>query len=900
MLSPSTLPATRTDSLPSPTSTRSRRVSVQKKPTGAVSDVSETITGPHKRKCRFCTRTFTKTEHLKRHQRSHTGERPYICSLCGKEFARSDVLARHFRVHTPPPEDCSGVDGPESCVELGEPTTPPMISIEQYSSSQAGVNPAGVPSEPRSPPDYYPHGFRELPWPPMEDAVLSDGPHDFSLQHETQYPAADLSSFVPQSSATATALAQDTASLAGNAASLMDFSTVNGGPRLQERHDGQASNVRNFGNWLEDLADGDAVRLHTLMNGRAALSSANEDFDFSFFESPPVWGTEPVLAQRGISNESFEKVQQQWPIRFDNANGPKPSLWHSLWTTHARNLIADLTLVPPASADPGPRWCLTDETRRRIHSYIVSPLKVVSEAHTAATHIELPPNGIWNIGLELFFRHFHPLLPFVHVPTFHPNAAPIPTLVSMCLIGFHILNTKGTNSLLSKIMRVTLSKARKSISEISETQPILAINDLANAFLVGSLGAMTGEYTVQEEYRQLYRDTLVAAQKQQFFCSQSAYSRECQNKSSTLHTVQDYEAWARVESAKRLIVCLFMTDSWFAEVFRMTPVVQTNYCQILLPCSNAMFECPSSSRWEQMASERHIESGAIISYPGGFTIQCPQPGLVLDPFATYAILCTIRLRLCASYHNTFNGGDASAGTALPWQRYESDPNTKDVASLLLSLPNLPIMAKLDANGNVVWHHTCISLAADLTIFECAAGQGGPDLARPALVYIEKWAKTTAARRACVHAAQAFRAMNERRVNEGVMFTAVPLLFQCALVLGFSILFRQKHVSACDQDASPEFYDLLRPVDWDMVGSEGLCTLGSGNLPGEERDINPTIRFVRGETEMCFGNSMHAPIQQSAKLVLLEFAGLLDDVATKWKVGDYANVLRVLSETVFED
>lgn len=46
-----------------------------------------------------CGRLFKRMEHLKRHLRTHTMERPFACSKCNKRFSRSDNLNQHMRTH---------------------------------------------------------------------------------------------------------------------------------------------------------------------------------------------------------------------------------------------------------------------------------------------------------------------------------------------------------------------------------------------------------------------------------------------------------------------------------------------------------------------------------------------------------------------------------------------------------------------------------------------------------------------------------------------------------------------------------------------------------------------------------------------------------------------------------
>ncbi|KUJ07826.1 uncharacterized protein LY89DRAFT_789492 [Mollisia scopiformis] len=98
--------------------------------------------------CRFCQKSFSKGEHLRRHERSHTGARPFRCKECQRPFARQDSLARHEKLHTRKDP-------------IHYPSPPSSLISQPSQRMTASLSPMGIPEMAHESPVSLPGGMSD-------------------------------------------------------------------------------------------------------------------------------------------------------------------------------------------------------------------------------------------------------------------------------------------------------------------------------------------------------------------------------------------------------------------------------------------------------------------------------------------------------------------------------------------------------------------------------------------------------------------------------------------------------------------------------------------------------------------------------------------------------------------
>lgn len=73
--------------------------------------------------CAFCLRRFWSAEDLRRHMRTHTGERPFSCDICRRRFTLKHSMLRHRKKHSFPHNSATEETSPASDEDMNATTT---------------------------------------------------------------------------------------------------------------------------------------------------------------------------------------------------------------------------------------------------------------------------------------------------------------------------------------------------------------------------------------------------------------------------------------------------------------------------------------------------------------------------------------------------------------------------------------------------------------------------------------------------------------------------------------------------------------------------------------------------------------------------------------------------------
>lgn len=607
-----------------------------------------------------------------------------------------------------------------------------------------------------------------------------------------------------------------------------------------------------------------------------------------------------------IPNERFAKVQSVWLAPSGSAGRIMNCLWRGVAASDVDNIfeVAAMDLSSQPESPAGSRYGLNEDSRQRLSASFNQSSPHFHQSHMSTTTVPVsnslpnfPPAEILDMSLDLYFRDFHPIMPLVHLPTFSANKTRLSLLYVMCLIGMIALDTKGTTEFVAKNFSFVLGRLTSELAQcsIGIEDPLDAISTFATVSLFLNLAVMTGEKEHLSECQMLYVNLMSIVQRHGLFAVTEGQILDAGLFDAIPGLNSRWKAWSKVESVKRIITGLIVMDSWYSSFLGTSPIICPDLVQYISPCDEALFQANSSSRWIQLVHSGKLMLTPTVMAPSE-VIDIPTPGAPLEDFSMHGLLATVQLRLSQAYHRLLS--NRASYPFAPCHTYAMDGRARCLPSLQCQIlrKHGESLDHRNPNAVVMWHNMCMTLTADIQIFDLAAGRAGPIPARQALDDIATWSQTPAARRACLHASHIYKSMMDRKASDQTTFHSVFSLFSAALVLG---LYTFMVPISDESQVGNGSIELLDDVDWHQVGTEGFTSFmeprGSQSLGPSD---NPAVNFIRNGGALYIRGIPFQGGYQSARRVLLDYAGLLKDTG-KWSVRKFSYVLHIMSDVLMD-
>ena len=591
---------------------------------------------------------------------------------------------------------------------------------------------------------------------------------------------------------------------------------------------------------------------------------------------------DPLLTERAAA------VRQSWPRK---TASPVVKMVHRLWEHAIHHGTPNLFhTTEPQSCEEGDhsRWHMDANCRDRlirdcqdkflsVEKYTGGVTAPGSPCITMATAEDTEMEGLsphsgrsrfpsvetLEMSLDFFFRRSHPVIPFIHKPTFDSRATPSPLLFGLCLTGLSGLNPSGGKDFILQhiggLMRYCrLDLTYKALGKTG-AQPLLT--SLASALVVLFLCLDLGGLVDVHQAHMLAVQTLFIADRHGLFRAKEA--KALNEAMFGIRNDQYWLAWARVESLKRLISCLIIIDSAITRTLDLAAIMGLDHVEVMLGCSPRLFECANASTFFH-------------------SLQTPvMPIIELSRFEVTRsddFSCRMQLAflsLCeaaARHHKT----DLSSVHFVPAKIYERDYKSGQLMQSLISL----VPRSGQPHAAIQWHYLCLLLSVDMNSVHIACGKDGISASRKALSNLQQWATTAAARRAVLHTSEIHNLSTRHRVSEDKTLCHESMLATVAMVHALFVLLQP--------DVDVSILDGELDADWSSIGHAGL----TDGIEEHRTVVGNVGKDFILQQQADPDRNRHPP--GPARRLLFNYAQVLDEVNSP-QANEYSRLLRSIAD-----
>ncbi|KAK4046393.1 hypothetical protein OIV83_006116 [Microbotryomycetes sp. JL201] len=621
-------------------------------------------------KCTQCDQAYARAEHLDRHARTHIPNSKFPCDQCGREFARTDVLKRHKKLHerdgSSTPGDLRNIRKQAALDRSARVATDADTVTYDMSLSDAytgGSHAADLAESLRTASSTYSNSGQHhdelppLPHVPTPSSAIVSLPPAQSDQYAFDQ-LLDFVAYAPEPAHVETGATIQSMADMSNMLSLPANQVV----PSQQAHSTSLPTFDLFGGFLAVSPPNLAVTSPAFDPG---LQLPNDDSLFwSSFVSPPgsfqggvdmtspdakgraprrgkIDTTAGGLATRHASPAAEEEGERnrQWPMVWnpserDSEIHLEPSTAHDLETNGS---VAPVMLNLPK---------MDEETRLAVLETLRFARLSDHEYHALYRSLSKIKLQTYDTLVGLYFRHFHPNMPMLHVPTFNPRTTPGYLLLE--IIGVGALHAPFPGSL--QLGRVLLELGRRVIEELTTKDNRHArMLPMAQTMLIWGMMRYIGSPR-SLELAEVFQGVCVATLRRL-----KVFDEPIPVSPTNAPLQERWHSYIKHEERRRTGMVCFLLESEFSTLLHHPSLLQASDLNTCLPSPEELWNAKDAESWNLLTPTLSppLKVGAICKV---ITLDSPFPipqSIRLTPFGAHVLVRSLHL-------NVFNAAQFSS------------------------------------------------------------------------------------------------------------------------------------------------------------------------------------------------------------------------------------------------
>ncbi|KAK5694615.1 hypothetical protein LTR97_009205 [Elasticomyces elasticus] len=851
---------------------------------------AEGVAGQRLYSCGKCSKSYARLDHLSRHVRQHTQEKPYQCQVCTKAFARADLLKRHTLGHSKDDpqakptiiqhsrvsqacEACAGLH--LKCEEEKPCRRCTKKSIHcNFSANFAPPNGMGQSPDPTySQVQDYQQRYENLqqqmpPLPPMQHVMqqqqtpitqhIQPAPHvhraSMSSVHSNHLPSMQM--VTPQMAAPQMQTPQMNTAPLPPPPVMQQQQSMMDGTMLPPQQPGN-----NMFDYLRDKMMPPNTQAQAAANGIQILdyqagpwtprelfdfgvSDANmelNDLDLSFLDTynnanpfdlrTPSIGF-PTSGSDIMPTGSFTSA----PVPpLDTSALPRASVWRfrPLSKDSGSAEQANLSLPTPTTLDIDRRVnCepLSQTSRDKVLAMILSTCKPNSIPRAVACFPSISLlDSLFQFSLTSPGSHAKH---WIHAPTLLAGQTRPEMLAAIIAAGAVLTPDASIRKVGYAIQEAIRTAVQVQLEEDNTLMRDLQI--MQASLLQLKIGLWSGD-SRKMELAEGFQQVLVTMARRGGFFRRGTYERIVPYGEDNGDVLQlKWRQWVKQESRKRFALHLFRHDLEASVSLLSSPLISYAELYLPLPESEALWHSPSAETWKatymRSSAPRHERQPSLVDCIQDLDILGIKDIFVDQRQASMAVLGAA-WRMVYEYRQL-----DSSMKDYNSQWCNSNLLASRHAELTKLLQRFRVSSVEDAKVTLILELLLMHLHVSLDDVHLFAGVEGEEEARRVYPSLVQWTRTTTARQALWHAGQVIHAARNLRIGLVCDFAAIAVYQACLAFWSYGIITRGTDPGGLANNSITAWLDGLDDTGvqrWIMngIGNAAIRTWNS-NPPGD--------------------------------------------------------------------